>query len=273
VAQRPQQLQRDRQHVGIVLDHQDAQLACRCRHAGGSGAVGELGAPLRDPVEQAKPELRIPRRVGEGMVGAFQHPHLQRARLREGRGVVLDHGARHRVVAARPDQQHIAPEGGAGGQRAVVLGAQAQQAVGRQVFLVELLLGRRPAVVAVERRRAQREPAHRAQGTRERGEVAAIADRHHADGVGVDLGLAGQRVVRRQHILEVVLARHRGPLGRRPSLVRHVDQPAGPALRTEVARQRAVALAVVVVPPGHQQRARLAGGGRRGRAVHGPGLL
>ena len=176
-------------------------------------------------------------------------------------------------------QQHVAEELGARAERAILLGAQRQPAVGGEIRVdVQLALRRLPVVVLVERRRAQREHADRPQVQQQRAEVRAVARADHRDRLPVYAGRARKHIVSRDDVVHVVLARHRVVQRLGIGVAAQVEGEAHAAQRGERARLLDVVV-LVAAPAVHEQhpgRAAVRGLRREHRAfdalsVHGDG--
>src|SRR5690606_9326351 len=153
--------------------------------------------------------------AGKGVVRAGDAALGQGAGAGERGGVVLTDHVRHGLVVLGLHQQHVALEVVAGAQGAVFLPGYAAAAERGQVGVgVQLALGQLPALVLVDRRRAQGQPAHRAQPGQQGGQVAAVADADHGDGRRVHVRARGEPVVGGDQVGQVLRAADRFPLRR-----------------------------------------------------------
>ena len=201
------------------------------------------------------------------MVGVAYHPVGHRARPYQRFLVAVDDRMRHDVVALGLDEQDVAAVGLAGAQRAIVRRRHEAPAIGAEVLvLAQLHLGRLPAAVHVERRHPQRQPAHRPAGGKDGGQVAAVAAAHHGDRRRVDAALAHQRVIGRQHIGQVVLARYGFLHRQRIGVAGQVEGQADAAQRGDFAGAGDV-LFLAAAPAMHEQHA----GRERGWTDQGAG--
>jgi hypothetical protein len=122
---------------------------------------------------------------------------------------------RNDVVVLGFDDEHVALEGGAGLEGAIVLRLHGSAAIGCEAVFLQLDLGQRPVLILVEGGHAKGEPAYRPERAQDRGEIAAIAAADDQHAIRIDAGLGGEGVVGGEHVPQAVLARDRFllPLG------------------------------------------------------------